>query len=114
VEDFIAQCIPVLDSFDMAFRDKNTWNEAPENWRRGVEYIYTQFLSVLRANGVEKVTPLNERFDPLVHDSVGTAPIDTLEREGIILDVIQNGYTLSGKLIRAPKVIVGHYVLPHH
>jgi molecular chaperone GrpE len=108
-EDFIAQCIPILDSFDMAFRDRNTWEQAPENWRRGIEHIYAQFLSVLRDNGVSQLTPLNEPFDPSQHDSAGTNPVDTKKDDGIILDVIQRGYTLHDKLIRAPKVIVGHY-----
>lgn len=108
-QDFIAQCIPVLDSFDMAFRDKAAWEQAPENWRRGVEYIYQQLLGVLRDNGAVPLSPLHERFDPSQHDSAGTVSVDTKEREGIILDVIQRGYKLHDKLIRAPKVLVGHY-----
>lgn len=108
-EDFIAQCIPVLDSFDMAFRNKEAWEQAPENWRKGVEYIYSQFLSILAGNGVTQLSPLGEPFNPSEHDSAGTIPVDTVSREGIILDVIQRGYRLHDKLIRAPKVIIGHY-----
>ncbi len=108
-EDFIAQCIPVLDSFDMAFRNRDAWEQAPENWRRGIEHIHAQFLSVLRDNGVEALSPLREKFDPAQHDSAGTKSVDTSRDEGIILDVIQRGYRLHDKLIRAPKVIVGHY-----
>ncbi len=108
-EDLVAQIIPVLDSFDMAFRNTETWHQAPENWRRGVEYIHAQLLSVLKENGVQQLSPLHECFDPALHDSAETRSVDSPEREGIILDVIQRGYALHDKLIRAPKVIVGHY-----
>ncbi|GMU74190.1 MAG: hypothetical protein AMXMBFR44_3880 [Candidatus Campbellbacteria bacterium] len=108
-EDLIAQCIPVLDSFDMAFRDKAAWEQAPENWRRGVEFIHTQFLSVLRDNGVVPLSPAGEKFDPAQHDSAGTVSVDSPDADGIIHDVVQRGYKLHEKLIRAPKVIVGHY-----
>lgn len=108
-EDFIAQCIPILDSFDMAFRDRNAWEQAPENWRRGIEHIYAQFLSVLHDNGVVQLSPLREQFKPEEHDSAGTVPVDTQDDDGIILDVIQRGYRLHDKLIRAPKVLVGNY-----
>lgn len=108
-EDIISQCIPILDSFDMAFRNKEAWEQAPENWRRGVEYIQQQFLSMLRDNGVIPVSPEGELFDPAQHDSAGTKSVDSPEHEGIILSVVQRGYKLHDKLIRAPKVIVGHY-----
>ena len=98
-EDVLSDLIPVLDSFDMAFRDKTAWEKTPENWRQGIEYIYNQLLAVLEKNGV---TQLN----PATHESIGTREV-AKEDNGLILEVVQKGYRLHTKLIRAPKVLVG-------
>ncbi len=108
-EDVITECIPVLDSFDMAFQNTESWNQAPENWRRGIEYIYNQFLSILANHGVTQLAPVGEQFNPHEHDCAETVSVDTPEQEGKIVSVIQKGYQLHDKLIRAPKVRVGHY-----
>lgn len=109
-EDIVSELIPVLDSFDMAFRNKEAWEQAPENWRKGVEYIYTQLLGVLERNGVSQRSPLGEPFNPTLHDSVGTKPVDDTSKQGAVIEVVQKGYALHGTLIRAPKVVVGEYV----
>lgn len=108
-EDVITELIPVLDSFDMAFQNTDSWNQAPENWRRGVEYIYSQLLSILTNHGITQLNPLGEHFNPHMHDSAETVSVDSEKEEGKILSVIQKGYQLHDKLIRAPKVRVGHF-----
>ena len=102
----MADLIPVMDSFDMAFRDKTAWEKTPENWRQGIEYIYNQLLAVLEKNGVTQLNPENGVFDPAAHESVGTREVSQ-EDNGMILEVVQKGYRLHTKLIRAPKVLVG-------
>src|SRR3989344_7392847 len=52
-ENLMRDLLSVLDSFDMAFINKETWESVPEGWRKGVEYIHTQFLTVLRENNLE-------------------------------------------------------------
>ncbi|MFT5179509.1 MAG: molecular chaperone GrpE [Candidatus Paceibacteria bacterium] len=102
-ESFILEIIPVLDSFDMAFKDKVAWEKAPENWRVGIEYIYTQLKSTLENNGVRILSPLGETFDPNLHNS-----IENVEgEEGKVMEVIQKGYELNDKLIRPANVKVG-------
>ena len=108
-EDVIIEIIPVLDSFDMAFQNTESWNQAPENWRRGVEYIYSQLLSILTNHGITQLNPVGEQFNPHMHDSGETVSVDSEKEEGKILSVIQKGYQLHEKLIRAPKVRVGHF-----
>ncbi|MCR4274765.1 MAG: nucleotide exchange factor GrpE [Candidatus Campbellbacteria bacterium] len=108
-EDVITELIPVLDSFDMAFQNTEHWNSAPESWRRGVEYIYSQLLSILANHGVTQLSPLGEQFNPHVHDSLETVSVDSADQEGKIIAVTQKGYQLHEKLIRAPKVSVGHF-----
>jgi len=103
--DLILQIIPVLDSFDMAF--SNT-NGVPESWLKGIEYIYNQFVAVLRDNGVEQIVPKKgDDFDINLHTSVEVVLVENENESGKIISVIQNGYELNGKVIREAKVRVG-------
>ncbi len=108
-EDIISELIPVLDSFDMAFRDKNAWESAPENWRRGVEYIYNQLLAVLERNNVTQIAPVGAPFNPAEHESIGVTPVETEREHHKVQTVAQKGYRLKDKVIRAARVTVGEY-----
>jgi molecular chaperone GrpE len=99
--------LATVDSFDMAFANKESWEKADENWRRGVEYIYSQLLGTLEQNGLKQLAPIGETFDPNVHTSVESMPVEKEEDENKILEVVQKGYMLNGSLIRSPKVKVG-------
>jgi len=103
-ENFIMELIPVLDSFDMAFTDKDAWEKAPENWRKGIEYIYTQFTNTLENNGVKIIDPVGQNFNHDEHNSVESVPGD----EGKIIKVLQKGYKLKDKMIRPASVTVGN------
>ena len=54
-EGMLHEILPVVDSFDMAFRDKDAWARVDENWRKGVEYIHQQFVSILENNGLAPI-----------------------------------------------------------
>ncbi|MFA5831150.1 MAG: nucleotide exchange factor GrpE [Candidatus Paceibacterota bacterium] len=105
-KDLMLDVLAAVDSFDMAFANKESWQKADENWRRGVEYIYSQLLGALEQNGLKQLNPEGEIFDPNIHTSVESIPVEK-EDEHKILEVVQKGYTLNGSLIRSPKVKVG-------
>ena len=46
-EMLVMEILPVLDSFDLAFSNKESWEQIPETWTKGLEYIYSQLLSAL-------------------------------------------------------------------
>jgi molecular chaperone GrpE len=108
-EGLLFELLPIIDSFDMAFANKKSWESADENWRRGVENIHSQLMSVLEANQMKPIMPLGEKFDPHIHTSVELVPVDDPKNDQIILEVIQKGYEISGKVARSPKVKVGDY-----
>jgi len=107
-EETMLDIIPVLDSFDLAFRNKTAWEELPKDWRIGIESIYNQLISVLEAHGVKKVVPVGEVYDPKLHEAVESLPVSEKEKDGVVLEVLQAGYTLAGKEVRPAKVKVGH------
>jgi molecular chaperone GrpE len=50
-EKMVENLLPALDSFDMAFANKEAWEKVDPNWRTGVEYIYQQFVTSLADSG---------------------------------------------------------------
>jgi molecular chaperone GrpE len=108
-EDIATEIIPVLDSFESAFKNKEIWEKVDKNWRIGVEYIHTQLVNVLSNHGVSVVNPLGEKFDPQRDEAIEMVPIENKEDDHKILEVLSVGYKLQDRIIRAPKVRVGEY-----
>jgi molecular chaperone GrpE len=108
-ESFIFDLLPVLDSFDMAFKNKEAWESAPEQWRRGVEYIHTQLKTLLENNQVKIIDPLNKDFDPNEHHSAMNVKIEDESQEGKVVDVILKGYKIKDRVLRPAHVKVGSF-----
>ncbi len=106
-EGLVEELIPVLQSFEMAFANKEAWEKADKNWRAGVEHIHTQLRSVLEQNGLTEVNPLGQAFDPNRDEAIEFVPVDDASQANKVISVISKGYGLNGKTIRAPKVRVG-------
>lgn len=105
-EGIITDLLPVLASFRMAFANKEAWEKVDPSWRSGVEYIHTQLLQVLTGHGLSEVNPKGERFDPNLHTATESVPTTDPALAHTIAEVLQVGYRLNGKLIRAPQVKV--------
>lgn len=109
-QKIILEIIPIIDSFEQAFSSKESWETTPEEWRKGMESIYSQIFRVLANNGVNKFSPENENFDPIFHEAVTTEKTDEKEKDNKIIKVLQAGYTINGRVLRPAKVVVGEYV----
>ena len=105
-EGLVEDLLPILDSFSMAFTNKEAWEKVDENWRKGVEYIHTQILSVLESRGLIEIGTAGEKLDPRVHIAIEVVATDDKEQENIISAVIQKGYRLHSKVIRPARVKV--------
>ena len=108
-EDIILELLQTLDSFESAFKNKDAWEKVDENWRRGVEYIHSQFSNVLAQHGLTVVNPLGEKFDHNRDEAIEMVPVENPDDGGKILEVVNSGYKLHDKLIRAPKVKVAEF-----
>lgn len=103
-EGIVTELVSVLDSYDMAFSNKELWEKVPEEWRVGVEYIHSQLLEVVKNHGLKEIDPLGKKFDSKMHEAIET--VDGNEDE--VVEVVRKGYELNGKIIRAAKVKVGN------
>lgn len=108
-EGIVLDLIPVLDSFDYAFKNKEAWESLPKEWRAGMESIYTQLMGVLTANGVAKLKLVGTGFDPKHAEAVGVVPTKEKSEDHTVLEELQAGYTLYGKVVRIARVKIGEY-----
>lgn len=109
-EDLLLELLELADNFELAFQNKAAWEAVPESWRKGVEYIYSKLTNLFRKFNLEELNPLGEHFDPLKHHSIMSVDTQKKEEENIVLEVVQRGYILDGKLIRPAQVKVGHLI----
>ena len=96
---FIEDLLPVLDSFNLALAHGS----------KDIEPVYNQFMQVLKQRGLEELNPLGETFDPGLHEAVGSLPVEKTKDDHKILEIVQKGYILSGKILRPAKVRIGEY-----
>lgn len=112
-KELVKEILPALDSFHIAFGNKAAWEKVDLNWRMGVQYIYSQLFGVLERHGVGLIEPkVGEPFDPKRHASVETAAVLNKEQNHTVLETVQKGYTLHGRVIQPAKVKVGEYAHP--
>jgi len=80
---------------------------------KGLLQIKNQILNFLKNQGVEEIKSVGEKFDPQLHEVVGeVAPSEALAKggksveSGIVIEEIQKGYKINGRLLRPAKVRV--------
>jgi molecular chaperone GrpE len=111
-ERILTRFLTVIDSFNMAFANKESWEKVDENWRRGVEYIYGQMNTVFEEYGVKPIGEVEESFDPNIHQPVEMVPTDKKEMDHKISTIIQKGYRLGARVLRPARVNVYEYKEP--
>ena len=108
-EHILTRFLTVMDSFNMAFTNKEVWDKVDENWRKGVEYIYAQMNGIFEEYGVKAIGEAGENFDPSMHQSVDVVATDKKEDNHKIAAVIQKGYKLGERVLRPARVNVYEY-----
>ena len=108
-ERIVESFLPVADSFNLAFSNREVWEKVDQNWRTGVEYIFNQLKSALEEYGVTSFGEEGEKFDPNLHESIET--IETVEKskDHTIAKVIQKGYKQGTRILRPARVNVYEY-----
>ena len=105
-EKSIKSILPVIDDMERALTTMETATDV-NAVKEGVELIYNKFLSILSQDGVKVIETKDQPWDTDYHEAIAVIPAPTEEQKGKILDCVQTGYTLNGKVIRHAKVVVG-------
>ena len=103
-ESLIAELLPILDNIERALQAPQT-SEETRSFAQGFEMIRQQFLEKLEKAGMKEIAAEGTPFDPTRHEAVMAVenedhPADT------VINVVEKGYTLNEKVLRAAKVIV--------
>lgn len=106
-EEIFKQIIPVLDDFERAFKSMNTITDI-NVLKQGEELIYNKFKNILTQNGLSEMKATGKPFDPEIHDAVTNVPAPSEDMKGKVIEEVEKGYWLSGKVIRHAKVVVGN------
>ncbi len=103
-EKMMENILPSLDSFDMAFSNKELWVNVDKNWKVGIESIYNQIISGLEKSGIETIKEEGILFDPQFHQSIEKTTTDDKEKDHLVEKVLQVGYKMGDRVIRPAKV----------
>lgn len=73
---------------------------------QGVEMVNKKIHKALAAAGLKALIPLDQEFDPALHEAVATEPAASREDDGTVARVYQTGYEFHGQLVRPARVVV--------
>ena len=101
---FIKDMLPIIDNLQRALTSfVDDEGSDTKSFVDGTNAILRDFESLLDKTGVKTINPEGEKFDPNFHEAMFEIPSDEHEA-GIILQVIEQGYVLENRLLRAAKV----------
>lgn len=104
-EGVIKDILPVFDDFERALQNmEKNGNEADI---QGVTLIFNKLKSILKAKGLEEIEAMDAEFNTDEHEALTMIPAPDESKKNKVLDVIQKGYKLNGKVIRYARVVVG-------
>jgi molecular chaperone GrpE len=103
-EELIKRMLEVVDNLERALAAASE-SEDFDGFRKGVGLIYEHLKEVLTKEGLCPIACLGETFDPNFHEAVMAIEKEGEESEKVI-EEIQKGYTLDGRVIRPSKVVV--------
>jgi molecular chaperone GrpE len=115
-EVVVARLLPALDSLGQALKhmpeyrnqESGIMNQGYEkqysNWQVGVKGIVSQLDKTLGELGVKKIEAMGKKFDPHFHEAV--REVDSEAESGMIVEELQTGFELNGKVIRPSQVVI--------
>jgi len=106
-EEIIKSLLPVLDDLERAIRNNETATDI-DAVKEGVKLIHQKFRQSLIQKGLEPIDALGKPFDTDLHEAITNIPAPSDDLKGKVIDEVEKGYLLNGKVIRFAKVVVGN------
>ena len=106
-EDIISAILPILDDFERA-RKAMEESDDIKGVKDGVKLIHDKLVNTLKQKGLEPIkSAVNKDFDIEYHEAITQIPAPNKKQVGKVIDEVEKGYQLNGKVIRFTKVVVG-------
>lgn len=98
--------LPVVDDMERALK-ATADSEDASAIREGMELIYKKLVKFMEQNGVKEMNPEDKEFNADTHEAITAVPVPDESQKGKIIDTVEKGYTINGKVLRHAKVVVG-------
>lgn len=105
-QDTLTALLPVLDDFDRA-QNLTDEQKKTDAFQEGIQLVYNKLSNILQQRGLEPMESTGLDFDPDRHEALTEIPAPTEALKGKVVDTIERGYLLRGKIIRYAKVVTG-------
>ncbi len=101
----LSEILPIVDNFERARQQLNPEGEEAQALHRSYQGLYKQLVEVLKQLGVAPMRVVDQPFDPSLHEAVMREPSDE-KAEDIVIEELQRGYHLNGRVLRHALVKV--------
>jgi molecular chaperone GrpE len=101
----LSEILPIVDNFERARQQLNPEGEEAQALHRSYQGLYKQLVDVLKQLGVAPMRVVDQSFDPSLHEAVMREPSDE-KAEDIVIEELQRGYHLNGRVLRHALVKV--------
>ena len=105
LDRFVSELLAVRDSLELGNAAAQADDADVAKLREGTELTLKMLGDVMAKFGVEQIDPLDQPFNPEFHQAMATVPREDVPPNTVV-DVIQKGYTLNGRLVRPALVAV--------
>ncbi len=105
LDKFVGGLLGVWDSLELGHAAAQEENAGVDKLLEGTELTLKMMADAMSKLGVEQVDPLNQLFDPRLHQAMSMQPRDDVPANTVVA-VVQKGYTLNGRLVRPALVMV--------
>ena len=106
-EDVLKSLLPVVDDLERAIKSMETVDDVTII-SEGVVLINNKFKNILVQKGLEEIKAEGETFNTDFHEAIANIPAENEDMKGKIIEVVEKGYSLNGKVIRFAKVVVAN------
>ena len=101
----LSEILPVVDNFERARQQLNPEGDEAQALHRSYQGLYKQLVDVLKQQGVARMEVVGQEFDPTLHEAV-LREESTEQPEDVVIEELQRGYHLNGKVLRHALVKV--------
>ena len=110
-EDFAQKMLPMYEVLlrqqqNMRSAEKQDPQQAVKTVREGMRMILTELEKAFRAEGIQKIDTLGKPYDTQTQEVVARIPAPA-DKDGLVIDEVQMGFTINGKVLRPARVVVG-------
>lgn len=106
-ENVFKTLLPVVDDFERAIKSNAEITDV-KTVTDGVTLIYNKLKNTLSQKGLEEMNSMGEVFNTDLHEAITNVPAPSDDLKGKVVEELEKGYTLNGKVIRFAKVVIGN------